>query len=75
MDADDRNDDRWTDNLIRAERYEAGRRQYEHDLGGIAGAPAWEDLDANWQILFERKATRDLRTTTTEGHRNERGTD
>ena len=57
MDADNRNDDRWTDNLIRAERYKAGKAQYEHDLGGIAGAPDWEDLDAHWQILFERKAT------------------
>lgn len=59
MDADNRNDDRWTDDLIRAERYEAGRRQYERDLGGIAGAPDWSDLDHHWQILFERKASRE----------------
>ena len=59
MDADNRNDDRWTDNLIRAERYEEGRRQYEHDLGGIAGAPDWSELDHHWQILFERKAARE----------------
>ena len=54
--ADAANDRKWVDNLIQAERYEAGRRQYEHDLGGIAGAPDWEDLDAHWQIMFERKA-------------------
>ena len=56
MDPDDRNDIQWVKDREADEAYEAGRRQYERDLGGISGAPDWEDLDAHWQILFERKA-------------------
>lgn len=56
MDADDRNDIQWVKDREADAAYKAGKAQYERDLGGISGAPAWEDLDGHWQILFERKA-------------------
>ena len=57
MDADDRNDIQWVKDREADEAYKAGKAQYEWEIGGISGAPAWEDLDGHWQILFERKAS------------------
>lgn len=56
MDADDRNDIQWVKDREADESYKAGKALYERELGGMSGAPAWEDLDGHWQVLFERKA-------------------